>query len=291
MVPERYRSLVDEITVSKLESLAPGVSSQDRKIVETLMAKGEIFVSVKDEDGRNTILGNIVSQTSLIPTLRTFFEDQKYLEPCSLILKSLLDFTEKRPLWRAFSANYWPPPEIVAQHSEVVYSPLSKIRDEDAGMRLAYTQLWLASSRYFAELTSIKPRIESRKAQRIRRDHDTARLEQLGLLAYKLGFRTSRTLELSLKVADWPDELLKVKASSGPLINQNLPFTSNDSLPLERRSGRPFDNDYDNDRVRLFSFMFYDAVQPGEDITPLFVKRNIFEAFLRPFIPDVSISR
>jgi hypothetical protein len=109
IVSGRYQSHVDEQTVSELELLASALSLRDRLQATKLMEERKIFCTLQDEAARDEVLQNILVQDQLIPSLQTFFEDQKYLEPCSLILKSLLDDLEKRPLWRAFEANYWHP--------------------------------------------------------------------------------------------------------------------------------------------------------------------------------------
>src|SRR6186713_3303299 len=91
--------LVDSLTVRNLELSAPGISEFDAAHVANLMDEGMIFPSLQNRDARQAILTSIQSIRCMIPSLRTFFEDLKYLEPCSLILKSLLGRSETRPLW------------------------------------------------------------------------------------------------------------------------------------------------------------------------------------------------
>jgi hypothetical protein len=294
IVSGRYQNHVDEQTVSELELLAPAVSSRDRVRATKLMEERKIFCTLQNEAAREEILQNILVQDRLIPSLRTFFEDQKYLEPCSLVLKSLLDDSEKRPLWRAFSANYWHPSTVQLQYAEgsgaVANLVLSgDIDEKSTAMKLAYLQLWLFCIRHFPELTDIKPRIESRKKIRIRREYDLARLQQLGCLAVKLGFRTKRATQLAVQAAEWTNATSERMRSPIRPIVQEFPFTSGYYSPRERRCGRPYDDDHDNDQAAIFTFMFYSPISSGDLVTPLLVKRNIFEAFLRPFIPPVSV--
>jgi hypothetical protein len=256
------------------------------------MVNRKIFVSVIDDSSRAQLLDCILFQKHLIPSLRTFFEDQKYLEPCSMILKSLLDDTEKRPLWRAFGANYWAPNNTQLQYSEgtcsMVDLQLPPSDQEEMGKRLAYLQLWLFSMRHFPELTDFKPRIQSRKNERIRRTYSAVRLQQLGCLAVKLGFRTRKALDLAMRVAEWSEDIVQEMQQPLTLETSTLKFTSTRRLPRERRNGRPYDQDHDLDQASLFPFVFYQNIEPGKDITSLFVKRNIFQAFLGPFIPPVG---
>jgi hypothetical protein len=291
IVMERYQEHVDEITVSELELLAPAVSSRDRRHVESLMKDRKIFVTVVEERSRAELLRNILSQTHLIPSLRTFFEDQKYLEPCSTILRSLLDDSEKRTLWSAFRANYWAPSKVQLQYSEgtcaLVDVQLPLYSDKDLGSKFGFLQLWLFCARHFPETTSIKPRIQSRKSKRIMREYSFSRLQQLGCLAVRLGFRTQKALNLALEAADWTEDVYEKMQQPISMLTENPSFTSNGYWPRERRTGRPYDEDHDNDQEALFPLLFYHRIKPGYDITPLFVKRNMFQAFLGPFIPPV----
>lgn len=252
-----------------------------------------IFVTIKDTEIRAEILQNILSQKRLIPSLRTFFEDQKYLEPCSNILKSLLDDDERRPLWRAFKANYWPTSSVQVQFSEGVSClgsiEYSSVNEKDLGMKTGYVQLWLFCMRHFPELTTIKPRIESRRKKKILREYNSARLQQLGALAVKLGFKTPKALALAFQLADWTEDLSRRMMQPTSSLAHTLPFSSDQYWSRDRRSGRPYDEDHDNDQSSLFLFMFYYKAKPGHDITPLYGKRNMLEAFLGPFIPAVRM--
>jgi hypothetical protein len=293
IVSGRYHGHVDEQTVSELELLAPALSSRDRLRATKLMEERKIFCTLQDEAAREEVLQNILVQDQLIPSLRTFFEDQKYLEHCSLILKSLLDDSEKRPLWRAFKANYWHPSTVQLQYAEgsgavVELTLTNNVDEKGTAMKLAYLQLWLFCIRHFPELTDIKPRIESRKKNKIRREYNPARLQQLGCLAVKLGFKTRKATQFAVQAAEWSNATSeRMRGSIKPMVHE-FAFTSGYYSPRERRCGRPYDDDHDNDQAAIFAFMLYSPIIPGDQITPLLVKRNIFEAFLRPFIPPVS---
>jgi hypothetical protein len=292
MVPRSHWIHVDEVTVSELELLAPAISSHDHGCVERLMQTRRIFTTVVDEEVRAELLQGILSQTHLIPSLRTFFEDQKYLEPCSTILKSLLDDSEKRPLWRAFTANYWPTNKIHIQYSESEYSfkelQTSQEQDKSLGMKLGYLQLWLFCIRHFPELTTIKPRIGSRKRRKLPIEYSLARFQQLGCLAVRLGFRTRKALDMVLEASSWTEQTSKRMQRPISLLTNSPAFTDGHHCPRDRRSGRPYEDDHEEDQVSLFPFIFYSAIKPGENVTPLFVKRNILEAFMGPFIAPVS---
>jgi hypothetical protein len=74
-------STVDSTTVEKLESLCPKFCTAHRNRLLLLMQEGTIFPSVQDDDLRKALIFNLSNIPTLIPTLRTFFETVKYLEP------------------------------------------------------------------------------------------------------------------------------------------------------------------------------------------------------------------
>jgi hypothetical protein len=83
-------STVDSKTVQYLELLAPS-SPSDKALVEDLMKRGVLFPSQSSPQIRQTLLDNIYAFSGVIPSLRTFFETLKYLEPTCKALKKLLD--------------------------------------------------------------------------------------------------------------------------------------------------------------------------------------------------------
>jgi hypothetical protein len=293
IVPRYCWKYVDEVTVSKLELLAPAISSQDRQRVIDLMDCNMVFSTITDTETRVKIRRKLLSQCRLIPSFRTFFEDQKYLEPCSQILRSLLDDSERRPLWRAFKANYWPPVKLEVQYAEgITYLgdlDVGRDVDGDLGMKIGYLQLWLFCMRHFPELTNIKPRIDSRKKKVMIRERKITRLQELGWLAVRMGFKTAETISLATKVADWTSDTIMGLGELGICLRTDFAFTSDTHLAKARRTGRPYDMDHEKDIASLFAFMFYQRIEPGHEITPLYVKRNMFEAFLGPFIPPVGL--
>lgn len=82
--------VVDRDTIKKLEHLAPSASTRDRELIERMFVLGDVFREVTDRTARATLLSTIISLPGLIPSLRSFFENLKYLKPCSAILRKLI---------------------------------------------------------------------------------------------------------------------------------------------------------------------------------------------------------
>ncbi|KAF2742028.1 hypothetical protein M011DRAFT_413421, partial [Sporormia fimetaria CBS 119925] len=152
LIPRELRRHVDANTVQKLELLAPGISTTDAGTVSQLMQKqGALFPAITDVESRDLIAERVLKTRCIIPSLRTFFENQKYLEPCCSILRALVgDELKKKSLWNAFSANFFQPDPFMIQYSEQSYSALNlppKIQ-----LELGYIQLWLFCLRHFPQI-------------------------------------------------------------------------------------------------------------------------------------------
>ena len=71
--------LIDGITVQPLELRAPGSSHEDAQIIEDCMRAGTVFGAIGNVAVREKLMRNLLSVKTLIPSLRTFCEDTKYL--------------------------------------------------------------------------------------------------------------------------------------------------------------------------------------------------------------------
>lgn len=80
-------TVVDRDTVERLELFAPSISRKDKELVERLIESREIFEKVSHEEARENILRTLQEIEDMIPSLRSFSESLKFLEPCCNILK------------------------------------------------------------------------------------------------------------------------------------------------------------------------------------------------------------
>ncbi len=218
MVPRDYRKHVDTRTVAELELLAPSFSKWDREYINSAMWGKYIFPELDDHHKRAEILQCIHSQNCLIPSLRTFFEDQKYLEPASKILRTLLGLPGNRPLWIEFKGNFrLPNQSIYFEYSEGRLQNLDNPSiDRKSHMKFAYLQLWMFCLRHYPEMTSHTPKIGRKRKLMERddfqtfesmskltsRDYNPARFQELAKLALQLGLRTDNILRLAGEDAD-----------------------------------------------------------------------------------------
>ncbi|KAF2197908.1 hypothetical protein GQ43DRAFT_494755, partial [Delitschia confertaspora ATCC 74209] len=304
------KSAVDTLTVQNLELCAPGLSEKDQDYVIDLMNMRKIFPTVSDPGLRASLLEAILSVNGIIPSLRTFFENQKYLEPCTLILKRLLGDSDKLSLRAGFFANYFDPQAYSMQCGETT---MERIRTSpDNARALAYIQLWMFCLRHFPEMTSLTPKKKVGCVKKSRA-YNPALWSLLGTLAVSLGFKTDAALELDrqnpdkeyathfLRTArpnwegDFRDPVSKIvqvlhDMRETRLAPQRPIFTSEGGTPRDRRCGKPYDSDHDKDKTFLYTRLLFEPPQRGSDITSLYVKRDIFGVFLRRHIQVGKIS-
>jgi hypothetical protein len=317
MIPEPFRAYVDESSVQELELLAPGVSVSDNEQVISLFTRGKIFPALADAEDRRKMLQLVSSQRCLIPTLRTFFENQKYLEPCSAILRTLLDDTDKRSLWQSFRANFYSTHATRIQLSENI-DDLGILSDSEASptnftFQLGYIQLWMFCFRHFPEMTRTQPKLESRQGPRVTYQHvNAALLPQLGRFAVNLGFCTDKAVELANESSEeraaeeflksvrpsWEGDIseqiadikrvLKTIDKPAQCKRRVFDFNSNRTPTKERRCGRPYEYDHVQDRSSLFAPIFYYGVEPMTEFSSLYVKVDTFKAFFKHCLPAAN---
>lgn len=313
MIPRDYREFVDERTVHQLELLAPAMSKSDSEKVKSLFRQRQIFSAVTDPSRRDLLQEAIQSQRCLIPSLRTFFENQKYLEPCSNILKILLDDTDRRSLWQSFRANFFQPESLQVQLSNSVDDlrvlDVGTSSRLEAALRLGYIQLWLFCFRHFAEMTPIKPKLESRNGQQAsQRPINPSLMPQLARLAVRLGFQTDKAMALARKDPerlaaeefirsarpdhgeDVSDHVLAIKnilaqISDSSQSASGLDFLADQSLLIERRCGRPFEHDHVRECQALYPPLMYCDVGSGIEFTSLYARADTIKAFFSHCLP------
>lgn len=281
--------------------MAPHTSNKDRDLIESYISSGEIFRNVTHEPARQGILHTLKSVPGLIPSLRSFFENLKYLEPCSHILKKLLGSKEKRTIYEGLSAAYFPPDKPLVEHAERKRRVTRTGRGDESGLWLSYVQLWAFCFRHFPFMTQLVPRKELGKEKPSTRSN-AALWHYLGDLAVNLGFRTEEAENLkqqnpykylgeqilaSLQADSAPDPrvvarmaIVLKQADKGPAKAKTPQLTDEQCLSADRRCGRPFNDDYTNDKDSLFIPLIYES-EPSEglDISPFFVKKDTFTSF------------
>lgn len=299
-------SQVDSTTVTCLQALAPSASRNDRASIRTMMKDRTIFPKVEDDAARDVLLDNILAHDGLLPSLYTFFENLKYLEPCCKILRELvLADTKTATIRSSLQESYNPVANFTVEYGEYDSRPHPST-DPERTYDLAYWQLWLFTMRNFPDLTAAAPRKEARTAKPTMREPNPALWQRLGELAVNLGFRTKTAVKLRNEDAHTclATRLIE-QCGSAPLSCQEeicriaevakklrykksqtvtASLTSEAKTHAERRVGRPFEQSHELDRGSLFLPFLGQTLgasaERGHDITTFYCIRDIIINFL-----------
>ncbi|KAK4552385.1 hypothetical protein LTR86_010399 [Recurvomyces mirabilis] len=233
---------VDAITVHHLQGLSPSKSRADAETVTSLMQRRVIFPTVSDVRTRDRLLRSILDYPDMIPSLFTFFESLKYLEPGAQVLKSLLPPKQKKTIREAFFATYTRPAQLLVQHD---------VDDQRLGQLV-----WTVG-------------FELEAADRLRSDEAAVQSAQSLLSTWGLELTDPTTLK---RLGDILRDA-RVQSSSESVSAASVAK----SIALERRVGRPFEDDYDRDRAQLFLPQMYNAnLTDSGVITSLYCVRAMF---------------
>ena len=308
---------LDATTVEHLQGRSPSRSREDRRFIETCIADHKIFRTLDIAD-RSTALLEILSITHVIPSLHTFLEDTKYLEPCSKILRQLFPAQQRGSMHQVFLSLHTGQRDVSIQTDNQTFQQLC-LNNYDA-FYSGYCQVFLFTMRHFAELSATQPRRDAGRGHSMPSHASDHLVTQLAEVARGSGFRSQQIDEriaqrsdeklarqfLQAKSADICDfdetvfgedirRICDILASVRSKSLHSLPAVlSSDAqrpLKLSERCGRPFQESYTHDRKFLYLQHIYpsDAIASGysqpdpsslhRNITTFCVKRDTFCAF------------
>ncbi len=145
---EAHRNKLDANTVHLLQGRCPFRSLNDRAYIEARLLRGDILPAVRSPDLQRTLLQRILSVEHTIPSIHTFLEETKWLEPGAAILKGILPTKCKGSLAQAFRALHNGQTRLKEQTSAFSY----RHRDLPTGTEtewFSYRQLWLIPLRHY----------------------------------------------------------------------------------------------------------------------------------------------
>ena len=240
----------------------------------------------------------------MIPSLHTFLEDSKWLEPAAKVLRQLLPHGSRVSI-RCELSNYFG----MDLWQENPSGPITM----EAAFGQAYRTIWLFALRNFAELGDIKPRRDSRspsglhprsqaeywyrligEAKRLGFDlplvRSTGNVDAVleGARAAILDARPSTHYEIASgsidEVAGFVTERFRLKPQPLQADPSALVLTSDipQSFKLSRRCGRMYEHAYLSNQQRFTPQNVYDSHQPVMlfAVTPLAIAIDIFKAFM-----------
>jgi len=234
----------------------------------------------------------------MIPSLRSVFEDLKHIEPACAIMKELAGVHQSRTIKQCLMDKWKKPADPIIELGRSCYSSASWDSREDMKLFL-YTQLWVYCLRNFAYLSPLTPRKDPRKPKPQVRLPNQALKCLLGLLAMRSGFRTAAArkwsaqgceiamvgqfkedLEVGLGNIDIDtinrlEEVFRMAHQTrGEVPNISL-FSPVPNIRKERRSGRAFDQDFQNGLTEYFLWPLINSQTSDGFINISFARRNL----------------
>ncbi|KAB8256794.1 hypothetical protein BDV32DRAFT_152947 [Aspergillus pseudonomiae] len=155
--------LLDPDTVDYLQGRCPSLSEQDRCHICDIFDQNLVFPRVTDPHIRLRLRRAILEFPGIIPSLKLFHEDTKYLKPIIYVVKKLLPSNYKGTIRQAMRRYYVPPPDqkFPAQISDDVFQYVEHT-DGGFGFWSAYCQVFLFAMRHFYGLSDVRPLGHSR---------------------------------------------------------------------------------------------------------------------------------
>jgi hypothetical protein len=278
------------------------------------MRERVIFPSVVDEGLRRALLANIITIPSLIPSLWTFFETLKFLEPLCDILRRLIGTKMKGTIRRSLLGCFFPPEKSRVQKSKKYYVEFRAQLDQVKAAEIAYVGLWAFCGRHFDELSTFAPRKVNGKGKPLIVEQNPVLWQRLATFASDQGFRIPEATQLGMqdprsKLA--VDYLRKANPLSAHfsaaqiqrvVLAGSLPEDPAEAVPeldatqlvKERRFGRAFEPDLEEDKHHLFVPTIYQD-QDFQRVNLRFVRRDLFRCIFGSFqfqacVPRMSCS-
>lgn len=300
-------SIIDDTTAEKLEGLCPRYSCSDWDYVVVLMQNCVLFPSVKDECLRRALLANIKTIPCLIPSLWTFFETLKYLEPLCDILRRLLGKKMEGTIRGSLLSCFYPPERSRVQTSEKYHVELRAQPDRFKAAEIAYVQLWAFCSRHFNSLSTFTPKMNGEN-EPVAGERNPVLWQRLVAFASDLGFqipeaaqlgvqdpRSELAVEYLTKACPWSLQfstaqiqrtILTIFLPEDPV--EAVMKLNTTEIVKERRFGRVSKPDLEEDRHHLFVPSLFQH-QDFLGVSLQFVRRDLFQCLFGPFHFEVGI--
>ena len=282
--------VVDSATVKNLELRAPAASKCDAAFVTRCMKNGTIFPGLSDAE-KEAVLQNLLSVNLIIPSLFTFCEDTKYLEPCAKAIKMLIEPRGQASL-RMYAeqlfTEFYALENVARQRSE--WESTDTV-DKANRFEYSYRQLWMYAMRHFPDLVNTAPRKEPSREKPIIKEPSPFLWQRFAQLALRLGFSSPKIKEMS-SLEDMErsirssvphpagykhDGRSETQASTASVPLRQLPRLD---LDLQHRCGRPYETSQQEAKSTLFMHLIYSDRKASDGyINAFFVQRSTFQAF------------
>ena len=137
---------LDHDSVRVLQLRNPSRYKADSVYMKIQVETGTILTRIQDESLRSAIVTRLLAVRVCIPSIETFLEDTKWLEPCSAVVQEHIVPKSSVSLFRSLSRSF------ICKDGHLVD------RGERESFTFAYRNLFACAWRYFPELSGISPK-------------------------------------------------------------------------------------------------------------------------------------
>jgi Protein of unknown function (DUF3723) len=272
---EVIRKAVDINTVRKLQLRAPSASKLDREYIYLNMDNETLFLSLKDRNLRIEVKRTLLNLGVMIPTIKSFHENMKYIDIGVKIIKrqllnskidASLDPEDDGSLYETMRSRWSTPDQAMIEFREGEFRSIN-IGPEHL-FRLCYMQLFCSALRNYTCLGNHSTRIGHSKQEIIHGSADPVYRLQFLKRAEILGFKHNHENDSRVGLNE------KMK------IPPHLPLDA-DGESIEYRCGRPYTKQYEQLRTRLFLPALSQVQEERDNLNPsvMFIARNFLDAF------------
>ncbi|WQF89381.1 hypothetical protein CDEST_14395 [Colletotrichum destructivum] len=265
-----HPAIVDIATVQLLQGRAPGLSNSDRVLIEDAFHNDEIFTRVQDPQLRAEVRDSVFRFRGLVPSLKSFQENMKYLSiGVSIVLDLMFAGLARGKIWKnenhrwtlqqVLRRSWSPPPQNPMEVSEGHFLQYTGL----LSFETAYIQVVLAALRNFPHLSNqYRPRIDP-AGDEILPAADPARISMFYDRAHLLGFQ------------------IPAKTSSGDSCSVKHLEPGSQApreLPLNYRWGVPYSSTFREAQDIMFLPRLANAVS-GEEVSVQVVQQDLISSF------------
>lgn len=291
---------------------SPKISKSDKAFVKDLINREVLFPMISDRNVRLMIYQRLYRVPCMIPSLFTFFEDTKWLEPCAKVIRGLLPPRFGTSIRTAVFKMYTGKAQLnnILNIQDSAGAMKGYIGNEHQAVECGYLQLWMAAWRGFPDMVSITPRKDVGKPKPQVKALNEQYWNKLATMASQFGFESEELNRLQKKDMDrgmtedfvkqlrpvefyglsdqelttYVTQICSILRNITPqLIIKGAYYVPEDAeirldVPVESRCGRPHEKSFQHSRGKFFMKDMY-GLSSDAYLTHFRINRDIFRAF------------
>ncbi|KJF60725.1 uncharacterized protein CIMG_12218 [Coccidioides immitis RS] len=280
--------ILDAQTVTQLEGRSPFWSRADANHIDMVFDEGLVFPDVISTPEYEILRERVKSIRCIIPSLRTFHEDCKYLEPMVKLVRRLLSPKWKGTVKHGMKRRYSPPAGDSFPIQTTVGYRSERRQAPGYGFWSAYRQVFLASMReFFGLVPNFKPLKMHKVPMHMQQPEASVLWTRFREVVSTVGFSVPRIDHgAHLVPINWGGD------NRGQYPAPSLTNNHHADWRLSSRCGMTDGTSFFMDKEYLFLDNIYSTPrdEPQDDLTSFAVKRDMFIAFFPPFEEEYMTS-